>query len=131
MSIDASNAARQETIEIETRCGKVHADGTRCGWRLGPWALRDGHANPSMKIVTAPAGTPHLPRGRAWRPADNPVRMEGYFQPSERSISDYRSNRWMAICPGCGARPVVRETTMARLMRREATNRGEAILYVV
>jgi len=130
MSIDASNDARQETIEIETRCGKVHTDGTRCGWRLGPWTLRDGHANPSLKMVFAPEGARHLPRGRAWRPADNPVRLESYLQPSELSIDSYRSNRWWALCPGCKARPLVRENTMVRLMR-EASARGETFLYVV
>jgi hypothetical protein len=129
VSLGASNEDRNGPIEIETRCGRVHADGTRCGRRLGPWSLKDGQASPSLKMVVAPEGARHLPRSRAWRPADNPVRLESYLQPSELSIGDYRSTRWWALCPSCGVRPVVREATMVRLMR-EAAGRGETFLYV-
>jgi hypothetical protein len=65
-----------------------------------------------------------------WRPADGPVPIEErYLQPSDLSNDSYRRNYWWALCPGCGARTVVRESTMVRLMR-EATDAGEAVLFI-
>jgi hypothetical protein len=130
MSLEASSVERNGPIEIETWCGTVHIDGRRCGRRLGPWLLRDGHARPSLRLVTAPKRPRQGPRPSAWRPADDPVRIEErYFQSSDLSNDNYRPNRWWALCPGCGARTVVRESTMVRLIR-EAAEPGEAVLYI-
>lgn len=63
-----------------------------------------------------------------WRPDEVPGGIEErYFLPSDPSNDNYGPNRWWARCPGCGARTVVREFTMVRLMR-EAAECGEAVL---
>jgi hypothetical protein len=136
MSPEASSVERNSSIEIETWCGTVHIDGRRCGRRLGPWLLRDGYSRPSLRLVTAPkrprqGRRPSVwrPTGDVWSPADDPVRVERCFQPSDLSHDTYRPNRWWAVCPGCGADTVVRESTMVRLVR-EAAERGEAVLYI-
>jgi hypothetical protein len=65
-----------------------------------------------------------------WRPVDDPDQIqERYFQASDLSHDAYRPNDWWALCPGCGARTVVRKSTMVRLMR-EAAERGKAVLYI-
>jgi len=130
MRPEASSLERNGPIEIETWCGTVHIDGRRCGRRLGPWLLRDGHARPSLRLVAVPKKPRQGRRPSVWRPADEPDwTEERYFLPSDLSYDNYRPNRWWALCPGCGARTVVRESTMVRLMR-EAADAGEAVLYV-
>jgi hypothetical protein len=54
---------------------------------------------------------------------------ERYVLPSDLSYDNYCPNRWWALCPGCGARTVVRESTIVRLLR-EAADAGEAVLYI-
>ena len=66
-----------------------------------------------------------------WRPADEPDwTEERYFLPSDPSYYNYRPNRWWALCPGCGARTVVRESTMVRLMREAADAGGGGPLHL-
>jgi hypothetical protein len=131
---EISSGDQDGPIEIETWCGTVHTDGRRCGRRLGPWALRDGHVRPLPRLASTPKGRArHGPRPSVWRPVDEPVFFEEkYLQPSDVSNDPYyrnRPTRWWAVCPGCGNRTIVRVSTMARLMR-EAAERREAVLRI-
>jgi hypothetical protein len=121
-----SNDMSKHVAELETRCGRVHVDGSRCGRRLGPWMLdSEGRARPAVKLVIAPTSAKHLPRGQLWRDGgDDPDRLESRFWEE-----GYRPVRYWAPCPGCGARPVVRASKMARSIQ-DAVGRGETVLYL-